>query len=98
MTWLTPDGLYLVEGAGASLPSWAEAALGPDPVRPARFYLVTPGGEVRRAFSGPLDYAVNDERGLANVHAIAGDALVSYHVIDHRLYDLRVEKRVEVAG
>src|SRR5215210_6255643 len=82
MVWLTRDGDYLLEGAGASLPDWARVAHGHggEPVRPAAYYLVTPGGEVRQAFSGPIAYGLDDERGLSDIHAVSGDTLVSYHV------------------
>lgn len=100
MIWLTPDGEYLVQGAAHPLPDWAAAARGPggEPVRPARFHLVTPAGEVRREFRGPADFCLDDELVLAHVHAVSGDTLVSYRVTDHVRRGLEVESRVEVAG
>lgn len=100
MIWLTPDGEYLVQGPGFALPEWAGVVRGPggDPVRPAKFYLVTPGGEVSRAFSEPRECSTGDEAFLSNIHAVFGDALVSYYVVDHLDLGLRIESRVEVAG
>jgi len=95
-----PVGEYLVQGPSAPLPDWAGVVRGNggDPVRPAKFYLVTPAGEVSRAFSEPLEYSVDDERGLSNIHAVSGDSLVSYHVIDHVSLGMRIQSRVVVAG
>jgi hypothetical protein len=100
MIWLTPDGDYLVEGTAAPLSDYAEAVRGPDggPVRPAKFYLVTPAGEVTQAFSEPFEYSVDDERGLTSIHAVSGNALISYRVVEHLWLDLRVQSEVEVAG
>jgi len=100
MIWLTPDGEYLVQGPGALLPDWTGVVRGlnGESVRPAKFYLVTPAGEVSRAFSEPLEYSVDDERGLSNIHAVSGDSLVSYPVIDHLWLGRRIVSRVVVAG
>ena len=100
MIWITPDGDYLVQGPAARLPDSAEAVRdrNGELVRPARFYLVTPAGEVSQAFSEPLEYSVDDEAGLSNIHAVSGDSLFSYHVIEHLWLGQRVESRVELAG
>jgi hypothetical protein len=99
MIWLTPNGEYLVQGPAASLPKWAGAIRSPgDPIQPATFYLVTPEGEVSRAYSEPLEYSVDDERGLTNIHAVSGDSLVATHVIDHVSLGVRIERRVEITG
>jgi hypothetical protein len=100
MIWLTPDGEYLVQGPGAVLPDWAAVVRGlnGESVGPAKFYLVTPAGDVSQAFSEPLEYTVDDERGLSNIHAVSGDSLVSYHVIEHLSLGQRIVSRVVVAG
>ena len=100
MIWLTPDGEYLVQGAGSLLPDWAGVVrdLNGELVRPAKFYLVTSAGEVSRAFSEPLESSVDDEAGLSNIHAVSGDSLVSYFVIEHLWLGRRIVSQVEVAG
>ena len=100
MAWLTTHGEYLLQGPSASLPRWAAALCDRDgnPICPARFYVVTARGEVSRTFSEPLGYSVGDERGVTNVHAVSGDSLVSFHVIDHVLLGTRIESRTEIAG
>ncbi len=100
MIWLTPDGEYLVEGERCRLPDWAGPVRGPggEPVRPARFYLVTPGGEVRRTFSEPIEYSIDDEIGLSSIHAVSGDALLRYHIRQHRWDGPEAGSEVELAG
>ena len=53
---------------------------------------------VSGAFSEPIEYSVDDERGLTNIYAVAGDSLIAFHVIDHVSLGLRTESRVEIAG
>lgn len=100
MIWRTPNGEYVVQMPIARLPDWAGAIHGPnlEPIQPARFYLVTPDGVVGKAFSEPIEYSVGDERGLTNIHAVAGDSLIAFHVVDHVSLGLRIESRVEITG
>jgi hypothetical protein len=100
MIWLTPEGEYLVQGTSHPLPDWAAAVRGPagEPVRPARFYLVTRAGEVRRVFHEPGDCYVDETHVLSDVHAVFEDALVHYCVLDHLRFDMEIESRVELAG
>jgi hypothetical protein len=100
MIWLTPDEEYLVEGEGCRIPNWAGPVLGPggDPVRPAKFYLVTPGGEVTRAFSEPIEYSIDVELGVTNIHAVSGGALLSYHVRQLDFDEPMVKSSVELTG
>ena len=100
MIWLTPTGEYLVQRLIAPLPNWASAIIDAsgDRIQPAKFYLVTSTGVVSKAFSSPIEYSVDDQRGLTNVHAVIESSLVSYHVIDHISLGSRIEHRFEVAG
>jgi hypothetical protein len=81
MPWITPERDYLVEGKKCSLPQGVTIASsdGSTPLCPAKFYLIDERGEVKSAYSEPLEYGIDNEHGVTNIHAVVGDTLLSYY-------------------
>jgi hypothetical protein len=80
MQWITPERDYLFEGEKCVVPR--EVAIGgstKSTLRPAKFYLIDENGVVKTAYSQPLEYGIDNEFGVTDIHVVVGSELLAYH-------------------